>query len=159
MMQILRHDMLAWVNGSLQSQIGKIEEMGTGAAYCQLMDILFPGAKYFLPSFFYVLNIEMWELGERQAGMNLLGSYYAICLYFGLYAFEIFWPLPHEPPFPRLLLFFCALLPCEKYSHEIVYTCVWFPSLLPSPSFLRRHLLVSQVLSMFPPPIRLPESV
>ena len=44
MMQILRHDMLAWVNGSLQSQIGKIEEMGTGAAYCQLMDILFPGA-------------------------------------------------------------------------------------------------------------------
>ena len=35
--------MLAWVNGSLQSQIGKIEEMGTGAAYCQLMDILFPG--------------------------------------------------------------------------------------------------------------------
>jgi len=39
-----RHDMLAWVNGCLQSQIGKIEEMGTGAAYCQLMDILFPGA-------------------------------------------------------------------------------------------------------------------
>jgi len=39
-----RHEMLAWVNGSLQSQIGKIEEMGTGAAYCQLMDILFPGA-------------------------------------------------------------------------------------------------------------------
>lgn len=38
-----RQDMLAWVNGSLQSQIGKIEEMGTGAAYCQLMDILFPG--------------------------------------------------------------------------------------------------------------------
>ena len=39
--------MLAWVNGSLQSQIGKIEEMGTGAAYCQLMDILFPGLKIF----------------------------------------------------------------------------------------------------------------
>ena len=39
----VRQDMLAWVNGSLQSQIGKIEEMGTGAAYCQLMDILFPG--------------------------------------------------------------------------------------------------------------------
>ena len=38
--------MLAWVNGSLQSQIGKIEEMGTGAAYCQLMDILFPGLKH-----------------------------------------------------------------------------------------------------------------
>ena len=56
MMQILRHDMLAWVNGSLQSQIGKIEEMGTGAAYCQLMDILFPGASNFLPRFFFVFS-------------------------------------------------------------------------------------------------------
>ena len=39
-----RHEMLAWVNGSLQSQMGKIEELGSGAAYCQLMDILFPGS-------------------------------------------------------------------------------------------------------------------
>jgi len=38
-----RHDMLAWVNGNLQSQIAKIEELGTGAAYCQLIDMLFPG--------------------------------------------------------------------------------------------------------------------
>ena len=37
--------MLAWVNGCLQSQMGKIEEMGSGAAYCQLMDMLFPGEK------------------------------------------------------------------------------------------------------------------
>ena len=35
--------MLAWVNGNLQSQFGKIEELGTGAAYCQFMDMLFPG--------------------------------------------------------------------------------------------------------------------
>merc|ERR1711953_1413559 len=38
-----RHEMLAWVNGSLQSQMAKIEELGSGAAYCQLMDMLFPG--------------------------------------------------------------------------------------------------------------------
>jgi len=38
-----RHEMLAWVNGNLQSQFGKIEELGTGAAYCQFMDMLFPG--------------------------------------------------------------------------------------------------------------------
>ena len=38
-----RHEMLAWVNANLQSQIGKVEELGTGAAYCQLMDMLFPG--------------------------------------------------------------------------------------------------------------------
>ena len=38
-----RHDMLAWVNNSLDSRFSKIEEMCTGAAYCQFMDMLFPG--------------------------------------------------------------------------------------------------------------------
>ena len=38
-----RHEMLAWVNANLESQIGKVEELGTGAAYCQMMDMLFPG--------------------------------------------------------------------------------------------------------------------
>lgn len=36
-----RHDMLAWVNECLQSNFGKIEELCTGAAYCQFMDMLF----------------------------------------------------------------------------------------------------------------------
>jgi len=39
-----RHDILAWVNDSLQSQFGKIEELCNGAAHCQLTDMLFPGA-------------------------------------------------------------------------------------------------------------------
>ncbi|CAH0401215.1 unnamed protein product [Chilo suppressalis] len=39
-----RHDMLAWVNDCLQSNFGKIEELCTGAAYCQFMDMLFPGS-------------------------------------------------------------------------------------------------------------------
>lgn len=59
-----RHDMLAWVNDCLQSQFNKIEELCTGertlhkkkirskvgffpfsgAAYCQYMDMLFPGS-------------------------------------------------------------------------------------------------------------------
>ncbi|KAJ8924182.1 hypothetical protein NQ315_006973 [Exocentrus adspersus] len=39
-----RHDMLAWVNECLQSNFGKIEELCTGAAYCQFMDMLFPGS-------------------------------------------------------------------------------------------------------------------
>ena len=38
-----RHDMLAWVNDCLQAQLAKIEELCTGAAYCQFMDMLFPG--------------------------------------------------------------------------------------------------------------------
>ena len=43
-----RHEMLAWVNANLQSQIAKVEELGTGAAYCQLMDMLFPGIDSFI---------------------------------------------------------------------------------------------------------------
>ncbi|XP_034241214.1 microtubule-associated protein RP/EB family member 1 isoform X3 [Thrips palmi] len=39
-----RHDMLAWVNDCLTSSFGKIEELCTGAAYCQFMDMLFPGS-------------------------------------------------------------------------------------------------------------------
>ncbi|PNF15956.1 Microtubule-associated protein RP/EB family member 3 [Cryptotermes secundus] len=38
-----RHDMLAWVNDCLASNFTKIEELCTGAAYCQFMDMLFPG--------------------------------------------------------------------------------------------------------------------
>lgn len=39
-----RHDMLSWVNDCLRSQFNKIEELCTGAAYCQYMDMLFPGS-------------------------------------------------------------------------------------------------------------------
>ena len=38
-----RHDMLAWVNDSLNTRYVKIEEFCTGAIYCQFMDMLFPG--------------------------------------------------------------------------------------------------------------------
>lgn len=39
-----RHDMLAWVNDSLSTKYSKIEELCTGAIYCQFMDMLFPGS-------------------------------------------------------------------------------------------------------------------
>lgn len=39
-----RYDMLSWVNNCLQSKFGKIEELCTGAAYCQFMDMLFPNS-------------------------------------------------------------------------------------------------------------------
>ena len=38
------HDMLAWVNDSLKTKYTKVEEMCSGSAYCQLMDMLFPGS-------------------------------------------------------------------------------------------------------------------
>ncbi|KAH8270735.1 hypothetical protein KR044_013319 [Drosophila immigrans] len=37
-----RHDMLSWVNSQLQAEFRKIEELCTGAAYCQFMDMMFP---------------------------------------------------------------------------------------------------------------------
>ncbi|KAK6624554.1 Microtubule-associated protein RP/EB member 1 [Polyplax serrata] len=36
--------MLSWVNDCLASSFSKIEELCTGAAYCQFMDMLFPGS-------------------------------------------------------------------------------------------------------------------
>lgn len=39
-----RHEMLSWVNDCLQTAYTKIEELCTGAAYCQFMDMLFPGS-------------------------------------------------------------------------------------------------------------------
>lgn len=37
-----RIELLAWVNRTLLSDFKKVEELCTGAAYCQLMDVLFP---------------------------------------------------------------------------------------------------------------------
>lgn len=39
-----RSEMLSWVNTTLQCHFTKVEEMCTGAAYCQFMDLLFPGS-------------------------------------------------------------------------------------------------------------------
>ena len=38
-----RHDMIQWINTSLSTHYKKIEELASGAAYCQFMDMLFPG--------------------------------------------------------------------------------------------------------------------
>ncbi|XP_062860464.1 microtubule-associated protein RP/EB family member 3b [Trichomycterus rosablanca] len=38
-----RHDLLAWVNDSLQLSYNKVEQLCSGIAYCQFMDMLFPG--------------------------------------------------------------------------------------------------------------------
>ena len=43
-LNLSRHELLAWVNGSLSAQLTKIEHLCTGAAYCQLLDLLFPGS-------------------------------------------------------------------------------------------------------------------
>ena len=54
-----RHDMIQWINGSLSTSYKKIEELASGAAYCQFMDMLFPGNFYFdiISAIFYKLYI------------------------------------------------------------------------------------------------------
>jgi hypothetical protein len=39
-----RHDILNWVNGCLSSGLTSVEDLCSGAAYCQFMDMLFPGS-------------------------------------------------------------------------------------------------------------------
>lgn len=38
-----RHDIIAWINDTLKTNLSKIEELCTGGVYCQFMDMLFPG--------------------------------------------------------------------------------------------------------------------
>jgi microtubule-associated protein, RP/EB family len=52
-----RHEMLNWVNESLKLDYLKIEELRTGAAYCQFMHMLFPGS-VFLKSVKFRTNLE-----------------------------------------------------------------------------------------------------
>lgn len=39
-----RHDIIAWINDSLKTNLTKIEELCTGGVYCQFMDMMFPGS-------------------------------------------------------------------------------------------------------------------
>lgn len=36
-------DLLNWVNATLSLEVAKIEQLGTGAVYCNIIDSMFPG--------------------------------------------------------------------------------------------------------------------
>lgn len=38
-----RREILAWLNGTFQMNLGKIEEAASGAVACQVLDAIFPG--------------------------------------------------------------------------------------------------------------------
>lgn len=72
-----RHDMLAWVNDCLKSQFGKIEELCTGAAYCQFMDMLFPNCVPLKRVKFrtnleheYIQNFKVLQAGFKKMGVD-----------------------------------------------------------------------------------------
>ena len=72
-----RHDMLAWVNDCLQSTFAKIEELCTGAAYCQFMDMLFPNSVPLKKVKFktnleheYIQNFKVLQAAFKKMGVD-----------------------------------------------------------------------------------------
>lgn len=37
-----RNELLAWVNGLTKTGVSKIEQLGTGVAYCEIIDTIHP---------------------------------------------------------------------------------------------------------------------
>ena len=75
-----RHDMLAWINDCLASKYTKIEEMCTGSAYCQFMDMLFPGKYLILKHLFS--NLFKFLMYHPNT------HYFNICFYFRINTIE-----------------------------------------------------------------------
>ncbi|XP_041955350.1 microtubule-associated protein RP/EB family member 1b isoform X2 [Alosa alosa] len=72
-----RHDMLAWINESLQLNLTKIEHLCSGAAYCQFMDMLFPGCVPLKKVKFaakleheYIHNFKVLQAGFKRMGVD-----------------------------------------------------------------------------------------
>ncbi|XP_059775217.1 microtubule-associated protein RP/EB family member 1-like [Balaenoptera ricei] len=72
-----RHDMLAWINESLQLNLTKIEQLCSGAAYCQFMDMLFPGSIALKEVKFqakleheYIQNFKILQAGFKRMGVD-----------------------------------------------------------------------------------------
>ncbi|XP_037085977.1 microtubule-associated protein RP/EB family member 1-like [Pollicipes pollicipes] len=72
-----RHDMLAWLNDSLQASYAKIEELCDGAAYCQFMDMLFPGCILMKKIKFqtkleheYIHNFKLLQASFKKMGVD-----------------------------------------------------------------------------------------
>ncbi|XP_075451423.1 microtubule-associated protein RP/EB family member 3 [Ascaphus truei] len=72
-----RHDMLAWVNDSLHLNFTKIEQLCSGAAYCQFMDMLFPGCILLKKVKFqakleheYINNFKVLQAAFKKIGVD-----------------------------------------------------------------------------------------
>ncbi|GAB1287072.1 Microtubule-associated protein RP/EB family member 1 [Apodemus speciosus] len=82
-----RHDMLAWINESLQLNLTKIEQLCSAhvcqvlslfwAAYCQFMDMLFPGSIALKKVKFqakleheYIQNFKILQAGFKRMGVD-----------------------------------------------------------------------------------------
>ena len=80
-LNLSRHELLAWVNGSLSGQLTKIEDLCTGAAYCQLLDLLFPGCVAVRKVKFltnleheYIQNFQLVKVAFSHLGVKKVGG-------------------------------------------------------------------------------------
>ncbi|CAL8256451.1 unnamed protein product [Gadus morhua 'NCC'] len=72
-----RHELLSWVNVSLQMNYSKIEHLCSGAAYCQFMDVLFAGCLPLKRVKFnakleheYLQNFKILQNSFKKAGVD-----------------------------------------------------------------------------------------
>jgi RP/EB family microtubule-associated protein len=72
-----RHEMLAWVNDCLMTKYVKIEELCSGAAYCQFMDMLFPNCVQLKKVKFrtkleheYIQNFKVLQASFKKMGVD-----------------------------------------------------------------------------------------
>ncbi|KAI8496071.1 microtubule-associated protein RP/EB family member 1-like isoform X2 [Branchiostoma floridae x Branchiostoma belcheri] len=72
-----RHEMIAWVNDCLQLKYTKIEDLCTGAAYCQFMDMLFPASLVMKKVKFvakleheYIQNFKLLQGAFKKMGVD-----------------------------------------------------------------------------------------
>ncbi|XP_062506527.1 microtubule-associated protein RP/EB family member 1-like isoform X2 [Corticium candelabrum] len=75
--QLSRHELLQWVNDSLQLSYTKIEQLCAGAAYCQFMDLLFKGSvpmkrvKFDVKQEFeYIANFKILQNAFKKKGVD-----------------------------------------------------------------------------------------
>lgn len=68
---------MAWVNDSLEANYKKVEELCTGAAYCQFMDLLFPGSILLKKVKFrtnleheYIQNFKLVQAAFKKVGCD-----------------------------------------------------------------------------------------
>jgi RP/EB family microtubule-associated protein len=72
-----RHEMLQWINDSLQTNYNKIEQLCSGAAYCQFMDMLFENCVPIKKVKFqakleheYIANWKLLQTGFKKVGVD-----------------------------------------------------------------------------------------
>lgn len=70
-----RHDLLQWINESLGLKLVKVEELCSGSAYCQFMNMLFPGCISLKKVKFqatqeheYISNLKLLQVAFRAVG-------------------------------------------------------------------------------------------